>query len=79
MGSDAASGARRRAPAPTVRLRLGGGRRAAPGPAVLELQSLTVLPLLTGRPVTWSVADAEGTFPSLVASLLFGALTVVEA
>jgi NADH dehydrogenase FAD-containing subunit len=39
------------------------------------VESLTVLPVLAGRPVTWSLADAQATFGFGVGSLLYGGLT----
>ncbi|WP_156184698.1 NAD(P)/FAD-dependent oxidoreductase [Allosalinactinospora lopnorensis] len=57
------------------------GHAAAVGSGVLlgmlawMAESLTLLPVLTGEPVTWALADAEATFPFLVGRLLYGALT----
>jgi NADH dehydrogenase len=38
------------------------------------VRSLTLLPLLAGQPLTWSLAAATAAFPFLVGDLLFGAL-----
>lgn len=43
------------------------------------VESLTVLPLLTDRAVSWSAAEAEATFGFLVGSLLYGAVTALGA
>ncbi len=57
------------------------GHAAATGSGLLVgllvwvAESLTLLPLLTGQPVSWSIEDAEATFPYLIGRMLFGALT----
>jgi len=38
------------------------------------VRSLTLLPLLAGEPLTWSLAEATAAFPFLVGDLLFGGL-----
>ncbi|MQA83747.1 MAG: NAD(P)/FAD-dependent oxidoreductase [Streptosporangiales bacterium] len=59
------------------------GHAAAAGTGVLlgmllwVAESLTLLPALTGQAVTWSLADANATFPYLVGRMLYGALTGV--
>jgi NADH dehydrogenase len=56
------------------------GQAAAVGSGVLigmlvwVVESLTLLPALTGRTVTWGIADAVATFPFLVGRMLYGAL-----
>jgi NADH dehydrogenase len=57
------------------------GHAAATGSGLLigllvwVAESLTLLPLLSGQPVTWSITDAEATFPYLIGRMLFGAMT----
>lgn len=57
------------------------GHAAATGSGLLigllvwVAESLTLLPLLSGQPVTWSIVDAEATFPYLIGRMLFGAMT----
>jgi NADH:ubiquinone reductase (H+-translocating) len=57
------------------------GHAAATGSGLLigllvwVAESLTLLPLLAGQAVTWSIQDAEATFPFLIGRMLFGALT----
>ncbi len=41
------------------------------------LGPLTLLPLLTGAPMTWSLATAQAAVPSLVGHLWYGAVTAV--
>jgi uncharacterized membrane protein YagU involved in acid resistance len=41
------------------------------------LGSLTLLPLLTGAPVTWSLQTAQAALPSLIGHLYYGAVTAI--
>ncbi|WP_165978594.1 hypothetical protein, partial [Actinomadura darangshiensis] len=41
------------------------------------LGTLTLLPLLTGAPLTWSLASAQAAVPSLLGHLYYGAVTAV--
>ena len=41
------------------------------------LGTLTLLPLLTGTPMTWSLATAQAALPSLLGHLYYGAVTAV--
>lgn len=41
------------------------------------LGTLTLLPLLTGRPMIWSLATAQAAVPSLLGHLYYGAVTAV--
>jgi len=60
------------------------GQRSGPGETLFWglaygaswwfLGSLTLLPLVGGRPVDWSVAAAQAGFPSLLGHLLYGAV-----
>jgi hypothetical protein len=72
-------------PAPCAPLELRSGNR--PGELVFWglaygvfwwfLGTLTLLPLLTGVPMTWSLASAQSAMPSLLGHLYYGAVTAV--
>lgn len=58
-----------------------GGHAAAASAGLLlglllwAVESLTLVPALTGQPVSWSLADAQAAFPYLIGRLLYGVLT----